>query len=190
LSDLTPELAAVAEELESARRHAHRLAEAAGDDAWGAAPEPGVWSAAECLQHLNLTSGVYLPSVREVIEEGRRAGRLRRRAHRRDFIGWLFCRLLEPPARMRVKTPPRFVPRDPQPKDRVLGDFDRLQGELASLLAPADALDLKGIKVRSPFAQWARYNIYSIFKVIAAHQRRHLWQADRALARIARAGTR
>ncbi|MGH7545315.1 MAG: hypothetical protein ACREKI_03940, partial [Gemmatimonadota bacterium] len=142
------------------------------------------------LQHLNLTSEVYLPPLREVIEEGRRAGRLRRGAHRRDLIGRLFCWLLEPPSRMRVKTPPRFVPRDAQPKDRVLGDFDRLQGELASLLAPADALDLNGIKVKSPFAQWARYNVYSIFKVIAAHQRRHLRQADRALARTAPAGRR
>lgn len=189
MTTLTPQLAEVAEALERARRHAHRLAEAASPEAWGAEPEPGAWSVAECLQHLNLTSEVYLPPLRKVIDDARRAGRTRRRAHRRDVIGWLFCRLLEPPARMRVKTPPRFVPRDAQPKDRVLGDFDRLQDELAALLEPADTLDLNGIKVRSPFAAWARYNVYSIFKVIAAHQRRHLWQADRAVARVASAGS-
>ena len=184
MAELTPELQAVAEELESARRHAHRLAESASVDAWAAEPEAGAWSVAECIQHLNLTSEAYLPFLRTALEDARRAGRTRRGRHRIDAIGRLFCWLLEPPARMRVKTPPRFVPPEAPPRDRVLGDFDRHQDEIASLLPAADALDLTGIKVKSAFSKRIRYNVYSTYKILTAHQRRHLWQADRTLARV------
>lgn len=182
---LTPELARVAGELDDARRHAHRLADVAAD-AWGTPPEPGAWSVAECLQHLNLTSEVYVPRLAKAIEDA--PARPRHRRHRCDLVGWLLCRALEPPVRMRSKTKPRFEPREATPKDRVIADFDRLQGELVRLLPLADRVDLRAVKVPSPFLPRLRYNLYASLEILTAHQRRHLWQAERALERVARRG--
>jgi len=43
------------------------------------------------------------------------------------------------------------------------------------------AIDLEKIKIRSPFAEKLKYSVYSAFRVLPVHQRRHLWQAERAL---------
>lgn len=50
--------------------------------------------------------------------------------------------------------------------------------------AQADAL-----KVPSPVSRHVRYNVHSAFLILAAHQRRHLWQARRAAERARSAGS-
>ena len=37
------------------------------------------------------------------------------------------------------------------------------------------------VKLVSPFAEKMKYNAYSAFVLITAHNRRHLWQAAQAL---------
>jgi len=53
---------------------------------------------------------------------------------------------------------------------------------IADALVRARAGGLTG--TGPPFAERVRYNGYSSFCVVAAHQRRHLWQAQRALASL------
>jgi hypothetical protein len=36
----------------------------------------------------------------------------------------------------------------------------------------------------SPFDSRVRYNLFSAFRIIAAHQRRHLWQAEQAIGSL------
>jgi hypothetical protein len=47
-------------------------------------------------------------------------------------------------------------------------------------------LNLGGAEIISPFAKNVRYSTYSAFVLIAAHNRRHLWQAERVLSEIGR----
>jgi hypothetical protein len=98
--------------------------------------------------------------------------------YRRDLWGWLLCRLLEPPYKTRVRTPPPFVPTAILPKVEVMEAYERLQRALVDCLQQSSGLDLVRLKIVSPFAKHTRYNLYSAFRVIAAHQRRHLWQAE------------
>ena len=41
---------------------------------------------------------------------------------------------------------------------------------------------LEKATITSPFSKRMRYNAYSCFQVLAARERRHLWQAEQALA--------
>jgi hypothetical protein len=79
-----------------------------------------------------------------------------------------------------MKTPDPFVPATIEPKASVLAEFDGYQRRLVELLAEANGLALSRIKIRSPFNASVRYNVYSAFRIIAAHERRHLWQAEQA----------
>ena len=47
-----------------------------------------------------------------------------------------------------------------------------------------NGLDITGVKVRSPFARWLRYTLYEWLLVLLAHERRHLWQAERVLENL------
>jgi len=182
--DVTPELGQIKQELLDARERARRLSEGLSDIVWGTAPAPGKWSIAECVTHLNITSERYVPIIDDAIREGREMGVKAATPPRRDFMGWLLARMLEPPYRMRMKTTAPFVPARIEPIADVLERFDYLQGELLQRLDRGNGLALDRQKVTSPFNARVKYNLYSTFRIITAHQRRHLWQAERVSAAL------
>lgn len=182
-----PDLQRIADELVEAQRRLHRLADACGDELWGRRPAPGRWSAAECVAHLQLTAEAFLPPIRRALHEGRRTGGKPPRRYRRDPLGWLLWRMIGPPARVRVRTPARFIPQAVVPRARLLATFDRLQDEQLRCVHEADGLPLGRLRIVSPFDPRVRYNLYSALGILSRHQHRHLWQAERALETVVRA---
>lgn len=184
-SALSPQLQAVVEELEEARSRARRLAEGLDPAIWGMRPGPERWSIAEQIIHLNLTSKAYVPVIEEALRRGREQGRTGPGPFRRDFIGWLLGRMIEPPVRVKTKTTAPFVPAAVEPAEAVMRGFDRCQDELVGLLRQAEGLALSRIQITSPFDSRVRYNLYSGFRLLAAHQRHHLWIGERIQAELA-----
>ena len=70
----------------------------------------------------------------------------------------------------------------------MLERFDYLQGELLVRLDRANGLALDRLFVISPFNARFNYNLYSAFRLLPVHQRRHLWQAERVRATLTAAG--
>jgi hypothetical protein len=184
---LPPALASIRDELDAATKRLHALADPLDDTAWSRRPAEGRWCVAECVEHLNLTSRAFLPILREAVGEGRARGLTApAEALGLDFVGRLLLRANEPPVKrhIRIRTTPPFVPPAVDAKATVLREFEELQRSLIALLDIADGLALAKIKVRSPFNAKLGYSVYAALRVIPAHQRRHLWQAERALADI------
>ncbi|MHB0968218.1 MAG: DinB family protein [Thermoanaerobaculia bacterium] len=147
-------------------------------------PSAEEWSAAECIEHLNLTTRAYLPLLQAAVESLRHGGAFAKRPPRRDFVGWMLCRVIEPPARQRSRTAAAFIPDASPVVEHVVNDFRELQDALIALVAGARDLALDRARVQSPFDSRMRYNAWSAFKILAAHQRRHLAQAVRAIERL------
>ena len=140
--------------------------------------EPGKWSVAECLVHLNLTSEAFLPILRTACDEARANSLLGEGPFKMDRMGKLLKWSLEPPPRLRFNTKAHFQPLIFEPLNRVLPGFTHLQDELNQTLDTANGLDLGRVKLSSPFSNRIQYNLLTCFTLIAAHQRRHLWQAE------------
>src|SRR5688572_16156560 len=95
-----PQLAEIVAALESAQGRLHRLAGHLPDARWKSRPAPDRWSAAECVEHLNLTSRAYIPLLRRALESAPRSPDNATRRYRRDFLGWLFSTLTGPLPRL------------------------------------------------------------------------------------------
>jgi hypothetical protein len=176
-----PQLVAIEGELQSATARVDALAERWPEDRWRTRPPEGGWSALECLTHLNLTSRSYLPLLDEAL--GRAGGKGGMPARfRRDLIGWLIWKAVAPEGKMKAKTSPQFVPHPDEPVAQVLANFRELQAALLDRLRAADGRPLHRIKVASPFSDRVRYSLYSGFSILAAHEHRHINQAERVLA--------
>ncbi|MBI4420376.1 MAG: DinB family protein [Gemmatimonadetes bacterium] len=173
-----PQLALVADELRTATARARAVTDGLDEAAFHRRPEPTRWSVAECLVHLNLTTQAYLPKIDRAIREAQTGPRLPDARYRRDFMGWLLCWMVEPPARLRLRTSASFVPETTGSRESLIADFAQLQNELTHRLEAASGLDLNRLRITSPFEERMRYNLYSAFRAIPAHQRRHLWQAE------------
>ncbi len=98
------------------------------------------------------------------------------------MVGWLLWHVTEPPVRRRMRTHAAFVPESDGSREELLTEFRQLQTALLQRLADAEGLDLTRLRVTSPFDRRVRYHLYSCFRLLASHQRRHLWQAEAALA--------
>lgn len=178
-----PQLAAVTDEFAAASTHLHELAARIPPDQWTRRPDPTKWSAAECVEHLNLTSRAFIPLLERAIDEARRLGAPAPARYRRDPMGWLLWKTMPPPVRLRMPTAASFVPGADRPPAELLAEFDRLQEEQVRLTRAADGLPIHRIKVPSPFAPGTSYNAFSALTILPRHQERHIWQAGRAVGR-------
>jgi len=145
-------------------------------------PGEGRWSAAECIAHLNLSNRSYLPRLAEALRILREKKLTASGPFRLDWNARLLKYwVVEPPSRLRLPTSEPFKPMNVSDATAACGEFESLNQQLEEQLASARGLDLGGAKIVSPFAQNVKYSVYSAFVLIAAHNRRHLWQAENAL---------
>ena len=90
-------------------------------------------------------------------------------------------RTLEPPAKAFSK---RKAPRSIEPRtspaliDAVHG-FLESQEEVRTFLRRYADFDLAGVRFPNPFVPGVRFSLATGLHVLAAHERRHLWQAWR-----------
>jgi len=179
------QLATIVASLESAQTRLHRLVDQLPDARWKSRPGPDQWSAAECIEHLNLTSRAYIPLLRHALEKGAKPATAPSR-YRKDFLGGLFSALVGPLPRIakkrwgRVKTTGEFIPQPVATRVETVTEFDRLQADLIAITRQADGFPLGDMKIVSPFGGKIRYNVYSALVILPRHQERHLGQAEDA----------
>ena len=147
-------------------------------------PSPSSWSAAECLQHLNISADAYFPIWQQIIANaGPRKTELNA-PYRTDFWGRLLSWILEPPARIRSKTPTSFEPVDGVTADSALSGFLERQQRIIAALHRCRGRAIDRVRMASPVDRRIRYSIWSSFVIVAAHQRRHLWQGEQAVQKL------
>ena len=176
---MLPQLTSIHSELDTATVRAKAVAERAGDERWARRPAPNSWSVGECIDHLNRSSEPYFALFEEALKDAPRTSPTRLR---RDFFGWLLCVTLEPPVRMKTRTTARFVP-TPEIGSRreVMDRFEAFQHRVREFVTRSDGVDVARLRIQSPFAERLGYSMYSALRIIPVHQRRHLWQAEKAL---------
>ncbi|MCM2256888.1 MAG: DinB family protein [Vicinamibacteria bacterium] len=184
MAGLPADLAQIVDELAALTPRARTLLAPLSDEALNAPPAAGSWSVALCLEHLVVGARVYLAPMRMALERGRAEGRLRRGPLTPGLPSRLFLRQLEPP--VKLKTPTLDVIRPPQERaerDALLERFAHAHEAAIALLVQSADLDLGGIRFRNPLVAWLPWTTGVGFRILAAHGRRHLWQAEQVVAR-------
>jgi len=176
-ASLSPQLAELRRQFEACTEHARKMFAAYDEARLKKGPPAGGWSPAECVQHLKLTTEQYAPIFAEAFTRAKPGGE----PYKMDFKGKFLKWIMEPPYRQRVQTRPGFIPENLGSAQQVLADFEASQQAIYAHLERANGLALNQTLVESPFRKGFFYNMFSLFHILAAHQRRHLWQAEQAL---------
>jgi hypothetical protein len=174
---LIPELADYRGQFEALKGETAELLDGLTEAQFNWRERPGRWSIAECLVHLNVTARLYLPLIESAMKEARSRQLLSDGPFRHGFlVNWLI-RTTEPPPKLKTKSPKIFVPPPDQPLETVATDFMTLQDQFLARIQEANGLHLSRIKVISPVSRFLRMSLGQSFAFLAAHERRHLWQA-------------
>jgi DinB superfamily len=167
--------------LQAAERDARALAAGLNEELGAWRGEPASWSVAECLDHLATANRVYLDAMRPAAASAQLAGQTAGRPARPGVIGGWFVRSLEPPvnARFRIKAPRLIRPRTAPPLSEALNAFLASHEQARAFLRTYASVDLTCVRFPNPFIPGVRFSLATGLHVIAAHERRHLWQGWR-----------
>ena len=140
-------------------------------------PSDGRWSIAECMAHLVATARAYVGPVDLAVERGFSRGLLGGREYHPGWLGrWLIAHM-EPPPRRRMSAPGKIVPRTFESVVSLRRDYEEAHRDLVGAASRAAGLDLARVKLSSPLMPLLRQPLGTWLLFLAAHERRHLWQA-------------
>jgi DinB family protein len=176
---LTPEIDEFRSQFEQISSEALALTSPLTDDQFVWRPAATSWSIAECLEHLNATARAYLPALDEGIADAIRRGVYGEGPFSYNWLGRLYVHFNEPPVRWRLQALPQVYPGAGRSRREIIAAFRAYQVQYIDRLRQANGVDLARARVRSPAAAWLRIPLGSGFALIAAHERRHLWQAKK-----------
>lgn len=174
---LSPPLDEYQRQYEALREEARQLADGLSRERLNWSPAPDRWSIGQCLAHLNGVDRAYCRVLEEGIAAARDKGMI---GGGRIRYGWFerwFIRSMEPPPKRRFSAPKKAVPAEDHDPEKVLADYLEIKDRLIELLRRSDDLDVCRAKVASPIARFLKFRLGAVFAFLAAHNRRHLWQA-------------
>lgn len=139
--------------------------------------ERGCWSVLDCLRHTSIAARFYLTRIEPAIARGWECGITSPGPYRYNAFDRFVVRQLEPPYRFKTRTGPMYQPRGAKQPDEVLAEFVGAHEQVRDAIRRADGLDLARIRFRHPHLFLLTFSLGSGFESVAAHARRHLWQA-------------
>jgi hypothetical protein len=148
-----------------------------------AQPAPEMWSAAQCIDHLNTAGWLLLQSMERMIQQGQAEGPYGEPPFEYGFVSRWFVRVLKPSSDWTFDAPSLFEPDAPNTlyPGEITDEFLALQDQFSECVVDADGLDLRRLRLSSPAIPLLRISLGAWFEATLAHERRHLDQARRIL---------
>lgn len=179
MQKLPADLQAVLEEIDRLDRAADTLSSTLSDAQFHWQPDGGrAWSVAHCLEHLATANRVYGTCIRGAIDDARSRGWTRNGPIASGIFGRWFINSLEPPVRRRGSAPAKIRPGRIETREIVLRHYHDAHAAVRRLIADAAEIDVNRAKFRNPFISVVRVRVGTGLRIIAAHDRRHIWQAE------------
>jgi hypothetical protein len=139
------------------------------------------WSAAQCLEHLNLVGGYFLPSLKARLRLAHVQGS---KAPGRVRSGWLGRYVTHSAGREHgfgdslLRRPRQYAPTGTRLTGTVVEAFNRQLDELLRLLLLARQVDAGAVRVPNPLHPWLRLRLTDVLEALVAHAQRYVKQAE------------
>lgn len=174
---LNPEIERLIYQVKVILEEAEGLLHGLREDQFRWTPEPGLWSMAQCFDHLNVTNRALLKNMDEAVKRGRAEGKLGEGPYTYGFLGRWLHRNMMPPVKKRFKAPKHFLPQPDRTMTEIVQEWQATHWQFEELLKSASGVDLAKVKMTSPVTSLLKYNLGMGFWIWTAHDKRHLWQA-------------
>jgi DinB superfamily len=146
-------------------------------------PAPEKWSAAECLEHLNLYGDFYLPAMQQAIETSLAKGLTAKEKYASSWLGDYFVRTMQPKNGQVTRTMKTFKDKNPThlaTPPEVLQRFMKQQSDLLAIIKSAQHTDLQRIKIPLTIP-YLKLRLGDVLRFVVAHNERHVLQALNAV---------
>jgi hypothetical protein len=175
---LTNDLAILVTEIDANLSHADSLTHGLTHQQFNWRSEPGRWSIAECLGHLNLINRADVPQLQTAIDNALAKGIKGEGPFQYGWLSRKFIASIEPPVKRKFKAPKQYRPPSDANLDETLAEYRRTSSDVRALVKKSDGLHLAKVKTKLSGIPILRMSLGARFNLLTAHDRRHLWQAE------------
>lgn len=146
-------------------------------------PPDGGWSVGHVLEHLCVTTELYEPPIRALLEKARPDAAAPLREWKPTLMGRFSVDMFERPTKM--PSPKKMVPAA-SPRAGVVEKFLAQQDDFTRLMDDAAGYDWRRLRMASPAVPLPIkiFNLGDVFFVLVVHAERHARQMDRVVAAI------
>ena len=146
-------------------------------------PSPDEWSVAQCLDHLIASNRGFIPIIQK-IKRGEYKHSLKERVPALPRVfGSLVLNAVKPETQRKLKASKPFQPSSSEIGGDIVSQFEAQQRQIAEHMRSTEALNLRKIIITSPIASFVVYSLFDGYRIIVAHDQRHVAQAKRVMAR-------
>jgi hypothetical protein len=138
------------------------------------------WSAAQCLEHLNILGGYYLPSLKARLHLAQASGSAAGAQVRSGWLGRYFTTTAQQKNGLGdnlLRRPRQFAPTGTRLTGTVVEAFNRQLDELLRLLLLARQVDAGAVRVPNPLYPWLRLRLTDVLEALVTHLQRYVKQA-------------
>jgi uncharacterized membrane protein YecN with MAPEG domain len=152
------------------------------DDQLNRRPSPDTWSVGQCLEHLNIIGGFYLPVITRKLKQAQERGSTPAEMVKHGYIGQKMTAALKvPPTDKPLKTPQQYAPSGSRLPRTVVEVFGRQLDDLLNLLEQARRVNANAVRIPNPIIPLLWPRLTDVLEMLVVHIRRHVAQAERVL---------
>ena len=141
-------------------------------------PDARHWSIAQCLDHLNLTLDLYLPKIDDAISRAMLQDRAPTPCSWCERAEFDALGSFEPPVAVAVSAPTLTIPGLAVDPVWLVDQFHQTRDRYTDAVRRSFGLDLRYNRIVEPVYRLI-VSLGGTLALIAAHDRRHIWQAER-----------
>jgi hypothetical protein len=181
---LNPALEGLIQQFEAVHSSAAELVRGLEEKQFNWQPAPDRWSIGQNIAHLNIAARDTFPFLDGMLMRARAANKGAPRSFSRTLLGRLMVWGIEPPYRHRTKTRDTHIPRSDLNMDSEMALFETNQDAYSARVRASAGLNICAVKDNLSLLAGIRsappvyMNLYDWLLFVAAHERRHLWQAQ------------
>lgn len=146
-------------------------------------PGPGRWSAGQCLEHLNIVGGYYMPRIARRIARAQARGSKPTPTVKQGYFGGRFIEAMRtPPGVKPTVTPQRYAPTGNRLPRTVAEVFSRQIDELLRLVLLARQVNANAVLIPNAVFPLLLLRLADQLEFLVVHIQRHVAQAEAVLA--------
>jgi hypothetical protein len=145
-------------------------------------PSPSRWSAGQCLEHLNIVGGYYLPSIAARIKKAQERGSKPAAVAKQGYFGRRMIEAMRTPASVKSSvTPQRYAPTGTRLPRTVTEVFSRQIDELLRLVLLARQVNANTVRIPNAIFPLLLLRLTDQLEFLVVHIQRHVAQAEAVL---------
>jgi len=146
-------------------------------------PGPSRWSAGQCLEHLNIVGGYYLPIIARRIARAQQRGSAPAPTAKHGYVGRRFIEAMRTPSSVKSYTSPqRYAPTGTRLPRTVAEVFSRQIDELLRLTLLARQVNANAVRIPNVLFPLLLLRLTDQLEFLVVHIQRHIAQANAVLA--------